>query len=204
MRAILGEPDKPGSSYILVLRGLSPESEKYFYYHRTAYPTWGCLLFPDITDTYSVSAYDSGIHRLFTDLTYRYETDKGLLDLVMRMYPPYEEDDPMVPESGELTPKVTRTPRFHRLEQHVKVSYLELKNYGDEVIEMAYDNALSGIFSKIRADASKYVEFSKVEQPDGSLRIIATLSVAELDPKSLGLPEPPFLIPRIISLDDLE
>lgn len=71
MRAILGKPDFQDSAYILVLRGLDFQAVDYLRYHIQNYPTWGCLIFPDMGEEYMsseiLSAKPTSIHRIFTE-----------------------------------------------------------------------------------------------------------------------------------------
>ena len=96
MRAILGKPDCPDSSYILVLRGLTaPNTLDYFYYHVTRYPTWGCLVFPDEGEILveKEDIVSTPIHRVFTKESYIRVPDEIIIKWVKEAFPPFSEDD---------------------------------------------------------------------------------------------------------------
>ena len=113
MRALLGEPDRPGSAYILVIRGIYDEGYTYWLNHQKLYPTWGCLLFPDrgevfefrpeivhpITEKEVISG--SHIHKIYSAEFNEY-SDEAILGLVRKIYHEYsDEDDPII--SGDYT-----------------------------------------------------------------------------------------------------
>lgn len=95
MRAILGKPDCPDSSYILVLRGLDLWAIKYFHSHVKKYPTWGCLVFPDEGEMLSSpeGLVSSPIHKVFVDERYVSVSDGTLIKWVKEAFPPFSEDE---------------------------------------------------------------------------------------------------------------
>lgn len=95
MRAILGKPDCPDSSYILVLRGLNHLAIKYFHSHVKKYLTWGCLVFPDEGEMPSLpeGLVSSPIHKVFVDEKYTFVSDGTLIKWVKEAFPPFSEDE---------------------------------------------------------------------------------------------------------------
>lgn len=95
MRAILGKPDCPDSSYILVLRGLDHLAIEYFHSHVKKYPTWGCLVFPDEGEILSSpeGLVSSPIHKVFVEGRYVSVSDGTLIKWVKEAFPPFSEDE---------------------------------------------------------------------------------------------------------------
>lgn len=95
MRAILGKPDCPDFSYILVLRGLDHLAIKYFHSHVEKYPTWGCLVFPDEGEAPPLlkDIVFSPIHKIFADEKYVSVSDGTLIKWVKEAFPPFSEDE---------------------------------------------------------------------------------------------------------------
>lgn len=95
MRAILGKPDCPDSSYLLVLRGLDLWAIKYFYSHIKKYPTWGCLVFPEEGGSSPLpeGLVSSPIHKVFVDKRYVSVSDGTLIKWVKKAFPPFSEDE---------------------------------------------------------------------------------------------------------------
>lgn len=95
MRAILGVPDCPDSSYILVLRGFGNATLEYFRYHVKKYPTWGCLVFPNdrgpIPPPISLTTEVSPIHRIFEEKYFASDTE--IIKWVKESFPPFSEDE---------------------------------------------------------------------------------------------------------------
>lgn len=112
MRAIIGTPDKPCSSYILVIRGLDEKSIEYFMRHVKMYPTWGCILFPEYMENpmgvrlkmleKEFVLHNSAIHRIFASDIYAIRSDVELVKDVKNAFPPYREDDDPVLDRGQL------------------------------------------------------------------------------------------------------
>ena len=104
MRAILGTPDKPGSSYILVIRGLDEKSIGYFMRHVKRYPTWGCLVFSEEGEilTSPEGIVPTPIHKVFVDKLYISVSDDTLIKWVKEAFPPYREDDDPVLDREQL------------------------------------------------------------------------------------------------------
>lgn len=98
MRAILGRTNRPDSSYILVLRGLNHLAIKYFHYHVKKYPTWGCLVFPEIGEllTSPDITESTSIHKVFVSVEYAHVSDVTLIKWVKEAFPPFEDDDPEI------------------------------------------------------------------------------------------------------------
>lgn len=96
MRAILGKLDCPGSSYILVLRGLLDVATlDYFKYHAKKYPIWGCLVFSDegeelVSPDITIS---TPIHKVFVEEKYTRVSDETLIKWVKEAFPPFSEDE---------------------------------------------------------------------------------------------------------------
>lgn len=95
MRAILGKPDCPDSSYILVLRGIDMDSAEYFARHVKEYPTWGCLVFPDVGERLMVpfTVGNTSIHKRFAGTGYSAVSDENLIKWVKETFPPFIEDE---------------------------------------------------------------------------------------------------------------
>lgn len=101
MRAILGKPDCPDSSYILILRGLDTSAMDYLHFHTKKYATWGCLVFPEKGENLP-SLKDTSltpIHKMFTNRIYIKVSDDTLIKWVKEAFPPFSEDE-MEPSCG--------------------------------------------------------------------------------------------------------
>lgn len=214
MRAILGTPGAPGSAYMLVLRGL--DSVEYLKYHAKEYPTWGCLVFPeDKMRGVDIEEFSLGetikyspIHQLFSDLKYAYISDEHLLKWVRKKFPPFDEDDDPATCCADTLKRelpflveapLTGYPRVSSLDTlgaEQAVSRYEFEKLGRMALEKeAYTHALSAIFKQIRDNASKYVQYTTYERPDGSFIVRTVLAVGKWEFESLGAsgfkPAPP-------------
>lgn len=184
MRPILGEPNEPGSSYILVLRGVEAVSIAYLEQHSKAYPTWGCLIFPEFKEElkpcYSLPV-SAGIHKVFCDVIYSGYSDLMILKVVKEMFPPYTEDDPVVDYKSEKPSKVRELiepSRVFNLSGSAEASAANIMLLGADKVKEHLVHTLKGnIFRKLAEDSS-YWDVKEIAQSDGSISIAVTLRVA--------------------------
>lgn len=156
MRAILGKPDCPDSSYILVLRGLNHLAIKYFHSHIKKYPTWGCLVFPDEGEILSSpeGLVSSPIHRVFIDERYVSVSDGTLIKWVKEAFPPFSEDemesscDMGKPDSDHTAISIVRE-RIRSISSDSVISAMELARLSSVFIDERVRRCKEEVFRKI-------------------------------------------------------
>lgn len=186
MRAILGKPDCPDSSYILVLRGPTlPDTLDYYYYHVKRYPTWGCLVFPEEGEILSEleDIVSTPIHRVFTKESYTSVSDAKLIQWVKECFPPFSEDDI---ESSRVTDKldvdcieVPPSGKMRRFDSHRVIPAVELRHAFDSlVVENGISACKSEIFRRI-FEIPELWDINLYEDPHGDKHIHVSLIVRD-------------------------
>lgn len=194
MRAILGKPDCPDSSYILVLRGLDLWAIKYFHSHVKKYPTWGCLVFPEEGGILSSEGLVcSSIHRVFADERYASVSDGTLIKWVKEAFPPFSEDemesscDMGKPGSDHTAISIFRE-RIRSISSNSVISAMELARlssvFKDEsFIDKRVRRCKEELFRKI-LDLPEFWDVDlSTDDCTGDMRISVRIGIAEKLPK---------------------
>lgn len=182
MRVILGQLHKPDSSYILVLRGLDEEAMSYFCEHEKKYPTWGCLLFPDIGEELKEElspAVVTPIHRLYVDADYTGISDKTLLKWIKERFPPFSEDaeDDMRIKEPPLGIRKLRT--YHA--QHKLLETSPLRLAFEERISLTIEECKKVVLKELFASPFAWdIQIVGCDmEAEGSTTVIVKLNVSE-------------------------
>lgn len=179
MRTILGDIGDPGSAYVLVCRGIDENTADFVRRHAEKFPHWGVLVFPELSQTtlHGTFSPSKGIHRIYGDFTrFNSFSDRELIQFVLKEFPPYMEDYPVIPEiSVPPLEFFERTGRFETLcvdymfephEVYTLLSAGKLHSSPDEIVK-EYVNRLK---REILAKVFNSKKFWKIETPpiDGS------------------------------------
>ena len=186
MRVILGKTDSPDSAHILVIRGIDIDSLDYFTKHKSAYPTWGVLLFPEYKQPKVLTSFPetTAIHRIFMDSSVKFSecSDEQVLEVVEGLFPPYTDDDPVVPledtsEDIGMLPSFSVT--LQKFQNHRRISRMELTSLPDDFerqVRIVKNDLLNALmeddrFWKVEIDSSDI---------RGSIRVGVELAVCEV------------------------
>lgn len=185
MKAILGKPDCPDSSYILVLRGLTIPTLDYFYYHVKRYPTWGCLVFPDEGEILEASEdiVSTPIHRILYEIGYTRVSDETIIKWVKEAFPPFSEDDmesfPVMDKPDVTCIEVPPSGKLSRFDSHRVISAVELRMPFDGlVVENGISACKGEIFRRI-SEIPELWDINLYEDPHGDKHIHVSLIVRD-------------------------